>query len=194
MSWGHCGEGTHQRPGTGNWARTLSVVIYLILRLFEFSVLNLGLKIHVKSHLHVLNGKQRVLKFQIAFLEETGGYSADSSYKLYHLFRSIKSSYYPTSICVLSDFWDPLAKDIERLWNPFPVFLMGPFSGSWVSKELLYLFVWGHWPDTERWSCLLYLHIDTQLQFQKSPLPPCFWSCSVLVFCRTYVREIICCR
>lgn len=37
------GEGTHQIPCSGNSARILSVVIYLILRVFEFSVLNLGL-------------------------------------------------------------------------------------------------------------------------------------------------------
>ena len=91
-------------PCTGNSARIPSVVIYLILGLFEFSVLNLGLKIHVKSHFHVLNGRRIVLKFQIAFLEETGGYSAHSGYKLYHLFRSIKSTHSPISICVLSDF------------------------------------------------------------------------------------------
>lgn len=117
---------------------------------------------------------------------------------------SIKKCPFPISICV--DFLYPIAKDIDRLWRHFPVFLIGPSSRSWVSKKLPGLFaVLGNRSDIDRWSSSSYLHVKTpSFQFQRRPRslsPPSslffffFFNTSiVLVFCRAYFGEIICHR
>lgn len=62
---------------------------------------------------------------------------------------------------MLNDFWDPLAKAIDRL-EVFPSLLIEPSFGSWVSKELLDLFaILGDRSDTGRWSSSLYVDIKT---------------------------------